>query len=475
MAPSEEHTQLQGSPTSTKNLNRNKKSASFITDVFLFIAGALAACLLVWTFWSFVNPYASPGSGFTQSVTERGGDLDSGVALESSERGGGGLELGSDAEERTFYDDPELSYMIGKPVKDWDEKRRFWLKSHPSFAGGALERVMVVTGSQPGPCKNPIGDHLLLRFFKNKVDYCRIHGYDLFYNNVLLHPEMSSFWAKLPVVRAAMLAHPETEWIWWVDSDALFTDMEFKPPFQKYEGFNFVVHGWDHLVYENRSWTSLNAGVFLIRNCQWSMDFMEVWARMGPQSPEYAKWGEIQRSIFKDKLFPASDDQAGLIYLILQEHEKWGKRIFLEHDFYLESYWVDMVSKLQNFTQAKQKAEQDDQRLRRRHAEKVTEAYGARRAEMVKDAGLGYDFGGMSGPVIIHFTGCEPCTGNHNELYNGASCWDGMNRALTFADNQVLRNYGFVHPDLSNSASVSPLPFDYPAPAKEAENETLAT
>ncbi|KAL4590642.1 hypothetical protein LXL04_003579 [Taraxacum kok-saghyz] len=39
---------------------------------------------------------------------------------------------------------------------------------------------------------NPIGDHLLLRFFKNKVDYCRIHGYAIFYNNVLLHPRKPS-------------------------------------------------------------------------------------------------------------------------------------------------------------------------------------------------------------------------------------------------------------------------------------------
>ncbi|KAL9659891.1 hypothetical protein QQ045_024701 [Rhodiola kirilowii] len=476
MATSAEHphSQLQGLQMSMKSSIRSKTSASsFITDMFVFIAGALAAFLLVWTFWTFVNPYANPSSSFKQMLVGNGGS-GSVVSPESSRRGGEGMEFGSDVE-RTFYDDPELSYMIGNPVKDWDEKRRVWLKAHPSFAGGASERVMVVTGSQPGPCKNPIGDHLLLRFFKNKVDYCRIHGYDLFYNNVLLHPEMSSFWAKLPVVRAAMLAHPETEWIWWVDSDALFTDMEFKVPFKKYEGYNFVVHGWDHLVYENRSWTSLNAGIFLIRNCQWSIDFMEVWARMGPQSPAYGKWGEIQRAIFKNKLFPASDDQAGLIYLILQEHEKWGKMIFLEHDFLFESYWVEMVAKLQNFTQAKQKAELEDRQLRRRHAETVTEAYGARRAEMVKDAGLGYDFGGLSGPLIIHFTGCEPCSGDHNQLYNGESCWEGMNRALTFADNQVLKNFGFEHPDLSNPAAVSPLPFGYPASAEEGSNETLAT
>lgn len=75
---------------------------------------------------------------------------------------------------------------------------------------------------------------MLLRLFKNKVDYCRLHGIEIFYNNVLLHPKMFGFWAKYPVVKAAMLAHPEVEWIWWVDSDAVFTDMEFKLPLERY-------------------------------------------------------------------------------------------------------------------------------------------------------------------------------------------------------------------------------------------------
>lgn len=135
----------------------------------------------------------------------------------------------------TFYDDPNLSYTIDKPIiKNWDTKRIEWLEQHPSYAIGLQDRILVLTGSQPGPCKNPIGDHLLLRFFKNKVDYCRIHGYDIFYSNVLFHPKMVTWWCKIPLVRAAMIAHPEAEWIWWVDSDAAFTDMDFKLPLDRY-------------------------------------------------------------------------------------------------------------------------------------------------------------------------------------------------------------------------------------------------
>jgi hypothetical protein len=47
-------------------------------------------------------------------------------------------------------------------------------------------------------------------------------------------------------------------------------------------------------------------------------------------------------------------------------------------------------------------------------------------------------------------------------MYAADDCWDGMERALNFADNQVLRTFGFFHPNLLDK-SVSPLPFGYPA------------
>lgn len=371
-----------------------------------------------------------------------------------------GPNLRHDPPESTFYDDPEMGYTLDKPMKNWDEKRKEWLLRHPSFVAGAKERILLVTGSQPSPCKNPIGDHLLLRFFKNKVDYSRLHGYDIFYNNVLLHPKMHTYWAKYPVARAAMMAHPEAEWIWWVDSDALFTDMEFKLPLHRYKNHNLIVHGWPNLIHEKKSWTGLNAGVFLIRNCQWSLDFMEAWASMGPQTPNYEKWGETLSATFKDKAFPESDDQTGLAYLIAVEKQKWADKIYLEYEYYFEGYWEEIVGTYDNITERYSELEREEVRLRRRHAEKVSESYGAVREPYLKEAGYGR--GSWRRPFMTHFTGCQPCSGNHNQLYSADACWNGMQKALLFADNQVLRKYGYVHPDLLDN-SASPIPFDYPA------------
>ena len=447
----------EASPMACKPSTLRNKASLWISDGFLFLGGVFVALLLVWSLFSIASPNPNPGPDFQRAAVLKPKEEEEEVALKCAGVAHG-VNLRHDSAERTFYDDPEVSYLIEKKVKDWDEKRREWLRTHPSFATGARERVLMLTGSQPSACKNPIGDHLLLRFFKNKVDYCRIHGYDIFYNNALLHPKMFSYWAKLPVVRAAMIAHPEAEWIWWVDSDALFTDMEFKLPLDRYKDHNLVVHGWAHLIHEAHSWTGLNAGVFLIRNCQWSMDFIDVWAKMGPQTPDYEKWGGILRSTFPDKAFPESDDQTGLAYLIYKEKEKWADKIYLENEYYFEGYWEEIVKTLDNITERYTEIEKNDIRLRRRYAEKVSEQYGAFREEHLGEVGYESGSGGWRRPFITHFTGCQPCSGNHNEMYSGQSCWDGMRKALNFADNQVLRRYGFAHPNLLDS-SVSDVPF----------------
>ncbi|KAK7251130.1 hypothetical protein RIF29_34059 [Crotalaria pallida] len=427
--------------------NSRNKPSPWLSNGCMFLSGSLLTLLLVWGSSSFISPIPNSNPKLNL-VAKKIKPLNCSTTVAP--------DTLNDPPERTFYDDPEMAYTMDKPMKNWDEKREEWLLHHPSFSSGAHEKVLVVTGSQPTGCHNPIGDHLLLRFFKNKVDYCRIHNYDIFYNNVLLHPKMHTYWAKYPMVKAAMMAHPEVEWVWWVDSDAVFTDMEFKLPLHRYKNHNLVIHGWEELIHVNHSWTGLNAGVFLIRNCQWSLDFMDVWTSMGPQSPEYQKWGEIQRSIFKTKVMPESDDQTALAYLIAIEKDKWADKIYLEDKYYFEGYWLELAKTYNNISNRYNEVEREAKELRRRHAEKVSENYGAMREGYLKNIGE------WRRPFITHFTGCQPCNGHHNPAYAADDCWNGMERALNFADNQVLRKYGYVHTNLMDKA-VSPLPFDYPA------------
>ncbi|GJX58610.1 galactosyl transferase [Tanacetum coccineum] len=128
---------------------------------------------------------------------------------------------------------------------------------------------------------------------------------------------MTGGWGKLPAIRAALVAHPEAEWIWWLDEDTVITDMEYRIPFHKYKDYNFVVHGWPKEVYEKKRWLGLNDGSFLIRNCQWSLDFLDTWADMGPRSPNFDKWTKFLLEEFKH----GPTDQTALAYLLWKEHD----------------------------------------------------------------------------------------------------------------------------------------------------------
>lgn len=371
----------------------------------------------------------------------------------------------------TFYDDPSLSYTIDRPITNWDSKRREWLRLNPSLA--TPDRVVMVTGSPPGRCPNPGGDHLLLRFYKNKADYCRLHGYDLFYNTALLHPEMPGCWAKIPLVRAAMVAHPESEWVWWVDQDAAFTDMEFRPPLHRYRAHHFVVPGWPYMVYTARDWVGLNAGVFLLRNSQWGLDFLDAWASMGPQTPHHGKWGRILDAEIRGKLTSFADDQSALVHLLAKEQRRWRDKVHLESAYDLHGYWEPIVGRLEDVAAAYAEMERRDAVLRRRHAEKEAGSYGETRSRYLDAAagGGGEKGSGKRWPrkrrsFVTHFTGCQPCGGDHNPAYTWQGCVDGMARALNFADDQVLRAYGFGHTNLNDSASIRPLPFGYPASSR---------
>ncbi|KAH7850656.1 hypothetical protein Vadar_001038 [Vaccinium darrowii] len=424
-----------------------RKSSRFIRTGRLLIGGATVALLIFFIWLDFPKRPKNPilaSDGVTTSYCSAGATA--------------AYDHRHDPPNTTFYDNPKMSYSIDEPMEKWDEKRREWLESHPSFAGP--DRVLLLTGSQPSPC---LEDHLLLRLFKNKVDYCRINGgCDVFYSTALLHPKLRSYWAKLPLIRAAMLAHPEAEWIWWVDSDAVFTDMEFKLPLRRYKDHNIVVQLWDHLAYEKKSWVGLNAGVFLIRNCQWSMDFMQVWASMGQQSPEFHKKGRLKISSVSDKMFPASDDQSAMMYLLLKGEKKWREKLYVEKEYYFQGYWQDIVGTIETVKENYERMEKRVRFLRRRQAEKTVGSLAVVRERYLKAAGYGK--GSWRRPFVTHFMACKQCNmGNNDPMYMGDSCSVGMEKALNFADNQVLRQYGFVRPDLTNPYNLSVLPFDFPA------------
>ncbi|XP_043704045.1 probable xyloglucan 6-xylosyltransferase 5 [Telopea speciosissima] len=304
---------------------------------------------------------------------------------------------------------PNVTYTLGPKISDWDLQRKIWLQRNPQFPNyvNGKARILLVTGSPPNPCDNSIGDHYLLKSIKNKIDYCRIHGIEIIYNLAHLDKELAGYWAKLPLIRRLMLSHPEVEWIWWMDSDALFTDMVFQLPLSKYDQYNMVVHGYPDLMFEQKSWIALNTGSFLFRNCQWSLDLLDAWAPMGPKGPVRDEAGKILTANLKGRPAFEADDQSALIYLLISQ-KHWMEKVFLENSYYLHGYWAGLVDRY----------------------EEMMEKY---------HPGLGDE----RWPFVTHFVGCKPC-GSYGD-YPVERCLKSMERAFNFADNQVLKLYGFRH------------------------------
>jgi xyloglucan 6-xylosyltransferase len=361
------------------------------------------------------------------------------------------------------------NYSLGPRVTRWNAKRRRWLHQNPGFPsrdarGGP--RVLLVTASPPGPCASPAGDRFLLRATKNRLDYCRLHGVEMVHVTARLEdPELSSSsggtggaggWAKLALLRRHMLAHPEVEWLWWLDAGALVTDMGFELPLARYEGAHLVVRSDSYLLFQRRSWDAASTASFLLRNCQWSLDLLDAWAVMAPRGRARDDAGRLLTATLAGRPPGEADDQSALVHLLITEKERWMDRVYLENQYYLHGVWTGLIGKF-------------EETMEKHHP----------------------GYGDDRWPFVTHFAGCKLCDGrptrsrsagdgdggggegkNRSDEYPLARCVRDMERAFNFADNQVLRLYGFRHESLASdevrrvaNRSANPL---------EAKEEALA-
>ena len=110
----------------------------------------------------------------------------------------------------------------------------------------------------------------------------------------------------------------------------------------------------------------------------------------------------------KGRLECETDDQSALIYLLISRKDQWIDKVFLENSYYLHGDSVGLVDRY----------------------EEMMEKY---------NPGIGDD----RWPFVTHFVGCKPCGGYGD--YPVETCFTSMERAFNFADNQVLKLYGFGH------------------------------
>ncbi|GJP42384.1 hypothetical protein CLOM_g1952 [Closterium sp. NIES-68] len=328
---------------------------------------------------------------------------------------------------------PESVYLLRPKVSDWDAKRAAHIASNPGCnrTSQGKPRVMMVTGSNSKPCgEHGESDFLLLKFLKNKQDYARMHNLPIFYGLGAMNQHFPSFWVKIPLLRMLMLKYPEVEWFFWVDSDAMITDMAFEYPIHEYSSYTMVLSGFPDTLFKQRDWVAINTGIFFIRNCQDGLDFLDDWSTFGSSEAVRSQWGTVASQTLNGRADWPVDDQTALVLLLLGEGEtpesktkgvtprkdKWLPRISIDWRTTLHGYWVSFIDKLEEI-QSKQHNGQ----------------------------------GNWEWPFTVHFVGCKLCT-RESADYDPTVCNKGIHRAFAFAENQVLTEFGLHHANLSESA-----------------------
>jgi len=151
--------------------------------------------------------------------------------------------------------------------------------------------------------------------------YSHIHGYPFyFYHTSLVTPELSAGWSKLLVVKRFL---PQYEWIFWMDLDSIVTNYTIRAEdlIEIAETYKKPDQQMDFIIAED--WNNINSGMFIIRNCEWSMNFLQTAFEYSNIIPNHT-WGD-QEGIIRTKDKNPEDWDAHVVTVSL--------RLFNAYDF----------------------------------------------------------------------------------------------------------------------------------------------
>lgn len=141
-------------------------------------------------------------------------------------------------------------------------------------------------------------NELYSRTFRNHKDYANRHGYRhvaVRQGEIGTSPEVFSnlqfrlkegwdergfAWAKIPLIQA-VLASPEIRLVFWMDADAIFTNMAVSLDVFAAQDKDLIIGG---------DWNGINSGSFFVRDSTWSKDLLNtVWDVFPAPIPEWSE------------------------------------------------------------------------------------------------------------------------------------------------------------------------------------------
>jgi len=148
-----------------------------------------------------------------------------------------------------------------------------WVKNYEVEKPCDKKKICIVTAYTPSGKWKELGE-LTTATMKSYADK---HGYDLKVFASGFQPDRDFTWSKVKFIRA-VLKSGLYDWVWWLDSDAAITNHTIELENLVSDDFDLFI-GADSGNYHGRP-IILNAGSFLIRNCDWSIWLLdEMWKR----------------------------------------------------------------------------------------------------------------------------------------------------------------------------------------------------
>lgn len=104
---------------------------------------------------------------------------------------------------------------------------------------------------------------------QNFQDYCDKNNYDFICSNVSIDLSRKPTWSKIMILQQNLKNY---EWLMWIDADAAITSKDIKIESIIDDNYNIIITREDC-----RDGIIINAGVFLIKNTEWSKNFLDKW------------------------------------------------------------------------------------------------------------------------------------------------------------------------------------------------------
>ncbi|KAK9719440.1 hypothetical protein K7432_004776 [Basidiobolus ranarum] len=166
-----------------------------------------------------------------------------------------------------------IYHQVDKATSDSNNSRTLrWNVESEYFRNGTLPKVkpseiailMAFDNHQ---------SYYLPRSVEDKEDYAKLHGYKFLQDGV--HDSgKPAVWGKIASLRKFMRQYPKIKWFWWIDLDTIILD-----PYYALE--DHILGGTRHPRFANKDvimsydCNGFNAGSFMIRNSEWSIDFLK--------------------------------------------------------------------------------------------------------------------------------------------------------------------------------------------------------